>query len=203
MSLSSTMTSLMNKARANYHITDKLSIANLTDLMDRPGMNSLLGIRNRDWTEASGWGSGVDFIVPVFKNVPICVTAEVKGIASTVSNQGPCLTCRFMDKDLNYISYWKTDKDGNYVPKNEIVQVGSSDDFSNKNGLRSSQRLFDSQSLRNVAYINVGIDNNVETSYSFRNLVVSYYKPYSFVSQVGGVIRLLLTAHISEGGCAA
>ena len=187
MSLSSTMTSLMDKARANYHITDKLSIATLTDLMDKPVVNGPLSITYPNWTKASGWGSGVDLIVPVFKNVPICVTAEVKGIASTVSNHGPCLTCRFMDKDLNYISYWKTDKDGNYVPKNEIVQVGSrSDSFSNKDGLRGAQRLFADRNLRNVAYINVGISNNVETSYSFRNLVVSYYKPYSFVSQVGG-----------------
>lgn len=203
MSLSSTMTSLMNKARANYHITDKLSIANLTDLMDRPGMNSLLGIRNRDWTEASGWGAGIDFIVPVFKNVPICATVEIKDIASTVNDQGPCLTCRFMDKDLNYISYWKADKNGNYVPKKEAVQVGAGDNFSNKDGLRSAQRLFADRDLRNVAYISIGIGNNCQTSYSYRNLVVSYYKPYSFVSQVGGVTDLTLAALPLRLGVAA
>lgn len=186
MSLSSTMTSLMDKARANYHITDKLSVANLTDLMDQPAVNGPLSITYQDWTKTSGWGS--DYVtVPVFKGVPICVTVEIKDIASTKSDEGPCLLCTFKDKNLNRLSYWDTDSDGNYkLAKNQSIQVGRGDDFSNKNGLRSAQRLFDDANLRNVAYITIGIGNNVSTTYSFRNLVVSYYEPYSVQDLIAG-----------------
>lgn len=179
MSLSSTMTSLMDKARANYHITDKLSVANLTDLMDQPAVNGPLSITYPNWTKASGWGADVFVTVPVFKGVPICATVEIKDIASTVSNRGPCLLCTFKDKNLNDLSYWDTDSNGDYkLAQNQPLQVGS-DNFSNKNGLRSAQRLFDGSNLRNVSYIAINIGNNVDTTYSFRNLVVSYYKPYS------------------------
>lgn len=187
MPLSSTMTSLMDKARANYHTTDKLSIANLTDLMTKPAVNGPLSITYPNWTKASGWGADVFVIVPVFKGVPICVTAEIKDIASTASDQGPCLLCNFKDKNLNEPSYWDTDSDGNYKLENgQGVQVGSGDTFSNKNGLRSAQRLFDDSNLRNVAYIKISIGNNTVTTYSFRNLVVSYYEPYSVQNLIAG-----------------
>lgn len=187
MSLSSTMTSLMDKARANYHITDKLSISDLTDLMNKPAVNSPLSITYPNWTKASGWGADAFVIVPVFKGVPICVTAEIKDIASTASDQGPCLLCNFMDKNMNDLSYWDTDSDGNYKLENgQGVQVGSDDTFSNKNGLRSAQRLFDNSNLKNVAYIRISIGNNTTTTYSFRNLVVSYYEPYSVQNLIAG-----------------
>lgn len=187
MSLSSTMTSLMDKARANYHITGKLSIANLTDLMDQPAVNGPLSITYPDWDKASGWGVNAFVIVPVFKGVPICVTAEIKDIASTASDQGPCLLCNFMDKNMNYLSYWDVDSNGNYkLANNQGVQVGSGDTFSNKNGLRSAQRLFDDSNLRNVKYIKISIGNNIVTTYSFRNLVVSYYEPYSVQNLIDG-----------------
>ena len=180
MLLSSTMTSLMDRARANYHITDKLSIANLTDLMSKPAVNGPLSITYPNWTKTAGWGTDVDVIVPVFKGVPICATVEIKDIASTASDQGPCLLCTFKDKNLNDLSYWDTDSNGNYKLINgQVVQIGQGDNFSNKNGLRSAQRLFDDANLRNVAYIKISIGNNCVTTYSFRNLVVSYYEPYS------------------------
>lgn len=186
MSLSSTMTSLMDKARANYHTTDKLSIANLTDLMDQPAVNSPLSIAYTDWTKSSGWGSGAFVTVPVFEGVPICATVEIKDIASTVSNQGPSLMCAFKDKNMNDLSYWDVDSNGNYkLAQNQLCQVGS-DNFSNKNGLRSAQRLFDGSNLRNVSYIAIIIGNNVDTTYSFRNLVVSYYEPYSVQNLIAG-----------------
>lgn len=179
MSLSSTMTSLMDKARANYHTTDKLSIAKLTDLMDKPAVNGPLSITYPNWTKASGWGADASVTVPAFKGVPICVTVEIKDIASTASDQGPCLMCNFKDKNLNDLSFWDVDSNGNYKLANEGVQVGSGDNFSNKNGLRSAQRLFDDSNLRNVEYIKISIGNNCVTTYSFCNLVVSYYEPYS------------------------
>ena len=181
MSLSSTMTSLMDKARANYHITDKLSVANLTDLMDQPAVNGPLSITCPDWTEASGWAINAFIIVPIYKNIPICATAEIKDIASTKSDEGPALLCSFMDKNMNKLSYWDIDSNGNYkLAKSQTVQLGLVDDnFSNKNGLRSAQRLFTDSNIRNVAYVSISIGNNVSTTYSFRNLVVSYYEPYS------------------------
>lgn len=187
MSLSSTMTSLMDKARANYHTTDKLSIATLTDLMTKPAVSGPLSITYPNWTQASGWGTDAFAIVPVFEGVPICATVEIKDIASTVSDQGPCLLCNFVDKNMNDLSYWDTDSDGNYKLENgQGVQVGSGDTFSNKNGLRSAQRLFDDSNLRNVAYIKISIGNNTVTTYSFRNLVVSYYEPYSVQNLIAG-----------------
>lgn len=187
MSLSSTMTSLMDRARANYHTTDKLSIAKLTDLMDQPAVNGPLSITYQDWTKASGWSADAHVIVPVFKGVPICATVEIKDIASTASNQGPCLTCVFKDKNLNDLSYWDIDSNGNYkLVSGQGVPVGRGDNFSNKNGLRSAQRLFDDANLRNVAYITIGIGNNCVTTYSFRNLVVSYYEPYSVQDLIAG-----------------
>lgn len=187
MSLSSTMTSLMDKARVNYHTTDKLSIANLTDLMTKPAVNGPLSITYPNWTKASGWGTGAFVIVPAFKGVPICATVEIKDIASTVSNQGPCLLCNFIDKNMNDLSYWDVDSNGNYkLVNNQGVPVGSDDIFSNKNGLRSAQRLFDNSNLKNVAYIRIGIGNNTTTTYSFRNLVVSYYEPYSVQNLIDG-----------------
>lgn len=187
MSLSSTMTSLMDKARANYHITDKLSISDVTDLMTKPAVNGPLSITYPNWTKASGWGADACVIVPVFEGVPICATVEIKDIASTVSEQGPCLLCNFIDKNLNELSYWDIDSDGNYKLANgQGVQIGSGDTFSNKNGLRSAQRLFDDSSLRNVAYIKISIGNDCVATYSFRNLVVSYYKPYSVQDLIAG-----------------
>lgn len=188
MSLSSTMTSLMEKARANYHTTDKLSIANLADLMNKPAVNGPLSITYPNWTKASGWSADVHVTVPVFKSVPICATIEIKDIASTASDQGPCILCTYKDKNLNSLSYWDTDSDGNYKLVNgQSVQLwGVDDSFSNKNGLRSAQRLFDGSSLRNVAYIEIGIGNNCVTTYSFRNLVVSYYEPYSVQNLIAG-----------------
>ncbi|MDC2841919.1 hypothetical protein [Limosilactobacillus mucosae] len=186
MSLSSTMTSLMDKARANYHITDKLSIANLTDLMDKPAVNGPLSITYPNWTKASGWYADAFVTVPVFEGVPICATVEIKDIASTVSNQGPCLLCTFKDKNMNDLSYWDVDSNGNYkLAHNQPIQVGGND-FSNKNGLRSAQRLFNGSNLRNVSYIAISIGNNVDTTYSFRNLVVSYYEPYSVQNLIDG-----------------
>lgn len=186
MSLSSTMTSLMGKARANYHTTDKLSIANLTDLMTKPAVNGPLSITYPNWTKSSGWGADTFVIVPVFKGVPICVTAEIKDIASTVSNQGPCLLCVYKDKNMNDLSYWDIDSNGNYkLAQNQSVQIVG-DDFSNKNGLRSAQRLFDDSNLRNLAYLEICIGNNISTTYSFRNLVVSYYEPYSVQNLIAG-----------------
>ena len=187
MSLSSTMTSLMEKARANYHITGKLSIADLTDLT-KPALNGSLSITYPNWTKASGWGTDASVIVPVFEGIPICATVEIKDIASTASDQGPCILCTYKDKNLNSLSYWDTDSDGNYKLVNgQSVQLwGGDDSFSNKNGLRSAQRLFDGSSLRNVAYIEIGIGNNTVTTYSFRNLVVSYYEPYSVQNLIAG-----------------
>lgn len=186
MSLSSTMTSLMDKARANYHTTDKLSIANLTDLMTKPAVNGPLSIAYTDWTKASGWRADAFVTVPVFEGVPICATVEIKDIASTVSNQGPCLMCTFKDKNMNDLSYWDVDSNGNYkLAQNQMVTVGG-DNFSNKNGLRSAQRLFGGSDIRNVSYIAISIGNNVDTTYSFRNLVVSYYEPYSVQNIIAG-----------------
>lgn len=188
MSLSSTMTSLMDKARANYHITDKLSIAGLTDLMTKPAVNGPLSITYPDWTKASGWGADASVTVPAFKGVPICATVEIKDIASTASDQGPCLLCNFKDKNLNDLSYWDVDSDGNYkIANGQSVQLwGGDDTFNNKNGLRSAQRLFDNSNLKNVAYIRISIGNNTTTTYSFRNLVVSYYEPYSVQNLIDG-----------------
>lgn len=187
MSLSSTMTSLMDKARANYHTTDKLSIANLTDLMDQPAVNGPLSITYPNWTKASGWGADASVTVPVFEGVPICATVEIKDIASMVSEQGPCLLCNFIDKNMNDLSYWDVDSNGNYkLANNQGVQVGPGDTFNNKNGLRSAQRLFDNSNLKNVAYIRISIGNNTTTTYSFRNLVVSYYEPYSVQNLIAG-----------------
>lgn len=180
MTVSSLLTSLMDKARASYHTTGKLSIADLTNLISQPGISSPLSITYQDWTSASGWGTPINVIVPVFKNVPICATVEIKDIASAVSGQGPCLQCSFLDKDLHELSPWDLDANGNYKKLAERANglMGTGDRFSNKDGLRSSQRVFSADSIRNVAYLRVSVGNNVVTSYSFRNVVVSYYKPY-------------------------
>lgn len=180
------MTSLMDKARANYHTTDKLSIANLTDLMTKPAVNGPLSITYPNWTKASGWGADAFVIVPVFKGVPICATVEIKDIALTASNQGACLLFTYKDKNMNNLSYWDVDSNGDYKIANDQPIQGQGDDFSNKNGLRSTQRVLNSSNLRNVAYIEISIGNNVDTTYSFRNLVVSYYEPYSVQNLIDG-----------------
>lgn len=179
MSLSSTMTSLMDKARANYHITDKLSVANLIDLMDQPAVNGPLSITYPNWTKASGWGADASIIVPVFKDFPVYATVEIKDIASTQSDKGPCLLYTYMDKNMNELSYWDIDSNGNYKLANNQTFPLTGDNFSNKNGLRNGYKVIANSDLRNVAYLAIGIGNNVSTTYSIRNLVVSYYKPYS------------------------
>ena len=186
MSLSSTMTSLMEKARANYHTTDKLSIANLTDLMTKPAVNGPLSITCPNWTKVSGWGADAFVIVPVFEGVPICATVEIKDIALTASNQGACLLFTYKDKNMNNLSYWDVDSNGDYKIANDQPIQGQGDNFSNKNGLRSAQRLFNGSNLRNVSYIAISIGNNVETTFSFRNLIVSYYEPYSVQNLIAG-----------------
>ena len=141
--------------------------------------NGPLSITCPNWTKADGWSSDVSIIVPVFKNVPIYATVEIKDIASTKSDEGPELMCNNMDKNMNKVSYWNIDSNGNYkLAENEAIGL-IGDDFSNKNGLRSGYRVFDESSIRNVAYIAIGVGNNVSTTYSIRNLVVSYYKPYN------------------------
>nr|DAF46794.1 MAG TPA: hypothetical protein [Siphoviridae sp. ctj0M16] len=180
------MTSLMDKARANYHTTDKLSIANLTDLMTKPAVNGPLSITYPNWTKASGWSADVHVTVPVFEGVPICATVEIKDIASTASNQGACLLFTYKDKNMNNLSYWDVDSNGDYKIANDQPIQGQGDDFSGKNGLRSAQRVFNSSNLKNVAYIEISIGNNISTTYSFRNLVVSYYEPYSVQNLIAG-----------------
>lgn len=151
--------------------------------------NGPLSITCPDWNKADGWGSNVSVIVPVFKNVPIYATVEIKDIASTKSDKGPSLLCNYMDKNMNKLSYWDVDSNGNYKFTNDPVIQLTGDNFSNKNGLRSGYRVFNESTIRNVAYLSIGVGSNTVTTFSIRNLVVSYYKPYDFTSQ--GNINLL------------
>lgn len=141
--------------------------------------NGPLSIACPNWIKADGWSSNVSVIVPVFKNVPIYATVEIKDIASTKSDKGPSLLCNYMDKNMNKLSYRDVDSNGNYKFTNDPVIQLKGDDFSNKNGLRSGYKVFNESTIRNVAYLSIGVGNNVWTTYSIRNLVVSYYKPYN------------------------
>lgn len=184
MSLNDMMTNLMDKARPNYHVTDKLSIPDLTKLMDKPGINSPLSISQPEWLHVTGWGATLKVIVPVYLDIPIYATVELKGITSTVANQGASLLTNYMDKNGNFISYWDVDNQGNYKQSGDPVQM-QGNSFSNKNGTRIGTRTFDKSNIRNVAYLVICAANNCVTEYDLRNLIVSYYKAYTYADIMG------------------
>lgn len=187
MSINDMMTTLMDKGRTNYHTTDKLSITDLTTLMDKPGIDGPLGFACPDWVHVSGWGTknDVNFTVPVYPDVPVYATVEIKNITATIENQGAELGVNFVDKHGKSLSYWDKDSNGNYKPSWEgINMIG--DNFSNKNGVRTGFRVFDQNTIANIAYLRVGLANDVETAYDVRNLIVSYYKPYTYADIMGG-----------------
>lgn len=180
------MTPLMDKARINYHVTDKLSISDLTTLMNKPGINGPLGMFLSDWTHVSGWGSGsMRVIVPIYQDIPVYATVEIRGITSTIANQGSKLMVNYMDKNGKSLSYWDLDNSGNYKPSGESVGM-TGDSFSNKTGLKTGFITFSKDNIRNVKFIGIIMGNNVATSYDIRNLIVSYYKPYTYADIMGG-----------------
>lgn len=186
MTATETLTALMDKARINYHTDSKLSVPQLTTMMDKPGINGPLGMFLSDWTHVTGWGSGsMRVIVPIYQDIPVYATVEIRGITSTIANQGAELMVNYIDKNGKPLSYWDLDNSGNYKPSDEVINMRG-DSFSNKNGLRTGSFTFSKDTIRNVAFLSIGMGNNVEISYDIRNLIVSYYKPYTYADIMGG-----------------
>ena len=136
MSLSETMTALMDAARSKSGLTDKLDIADLTGLMDNFVVANLFKDTNDKWFNVNdGWGSDIQRI-PVKQNEIYTASVEVKNISNRVN-----LICKYLNSEGQVLS-----TDGNlYDDKgNAPVQIGNeaqayqyTDDYSNKDGLRT------------------------------------------------------------------
>ena len=88
MSLSETMTALMDKAREITGLTEKISIARLTGLMDSFNLNNLIKNSSNEWTKVENvWD--VEFpTIAVKRNETYTFTAEVKDNAYPVKVSG-------------------------------------------------------------------------------------------------------------------
>lgn len=187
MTISSAMTALMDNARSLYHIDDKMTIFQLTDLLGSPSINNPLVVIKPNWEHVSGWGIGGLALVPVIPGVPIYVTAEIKSIGSTQADQGPEIMYYYADKQGQLLSPWTFEKNGDYSLADNDGLNGESSSFTNKSGVRTSIPMaITKERLRNVKYFSIALGTNVNTSFDYRRMIVSYYKPYTFSELLGG-----------------
>ena len=88
MGLSETMTALMDKVRELTGLTEKISVARVTGLMDSFNLNNLIANSSNEWTKVENvWDVGFPTIA-VKRNETYTFTAEVKDNAYPVKVSG-------------------------------------------------------------------------------------------------------------------
>lgn len=80
MSLNDTMTALMDKVRQITGLTDKISVAQLTDLMGNFVSPNLIPNTSENWQNfANGWNISLCDALPVSKGETISIGSECQG----------------------------------------------------------------------------------------------------------------------------
>ena len=136
MSLSSTMTSLMDKARELTGLTEKIGLAQLTNLMDGFVVANLFKDTNDKWLNLTDkWGIDIQRI-PVKQNEIYTASVEVKDISNMVT-----LVCKLLNSEgqvlSNNVNLYDDKYNAPIQPGNEADAYIFTDGYSNKNGLRT------------------------------------------------------------------
>lgn len=109
MTVNGMMTSLMDKARKLTGLTDKISIAQLDNLMSNFVSPNLIADTSDNWQDVNPtWNVSVCDALPAIKGDTISASVEVKNCTGKIS-----LVAVYLDKDKKPLVPWMSQYDSN------------------------------------------------------------------------------------------
>lgn len=186
MGLSETMTALMDKVRELTGLTEKISVARVTGLMDSFNLNNLIANSSNEWTKVENvWDVGFPTIA-VKRNETYTFTAEVKDNAYPVKVSGVLYNDKWNAIEPNH------DEEAP-IYKGNISDVYIGNDYRSNGG-----KLTVTIKIRpsNARFLELRIVSMGKGTITYRNPIAFKENP---LTTVGGVTKLPLFAFLRGG----
>lgn len=186
INITDTLTPLMDKFRAKTGLTDKLTVARATELMNNFSLNNLIANSSNDWTKVENvWDAGFPTIA-VKRNETYTFTAEVKDNAYPVKVSGV-----LYDDKLNVLEPNHDEEAPIYKGNISDVYIGN-DYRSNGGKLTVTFKIRPS----NARFLKLLIVSLGKGTLTYRNPIAFKETP---LTKVGGVTKLPLFAFLRGG----
>ena len=190
--ITDTLTPLMDKFRAKTGLTDKLTVARATGLMDSFNLNNLIANSSNEWTKVENvWDVGFPTIA-VKRNETYTFTAEVKDNAYPVKVSGVLYNDKWNAIEPNH------DEEAP-IYKGNISDVYIGNDYRSNGG-----KLTVTIKIRpsNARFLELRIVSMGKGTITYRNPIAFKENP---LTTVGGVTKRLLFSLVPRigGACYA
>lgn len=190
--ITDTLTPLMDKFRAKTGLTDKLTIARATGLMDSFNLNNLIANSSNEWTKVENVWDVAFPTIAVKRNETYTFTAEVKDNAYPVKVSGVLYNDKWNAIEPNH------DEEAP-IYKGNISDVYIGNDYRSNGG-----KLTVTIKIRpsNARFLELRIVSLGKGTITYRNPIVFKENP---LTTVGGVTKRLLFSLVPRigGACYA
>lgn len=186
MSITDTLTPLMDKFRAKTGLTDKLTVARATGLMDSFNLNNLIANSSNEWTKVENVWDVKFPTIAVKRNETYTFTAEVKDNAYPVKVSGVLYDDKWNVLEPNH------DEEAP-IYKGNISNVYIGNAYRSNGGKLTVTIKIRPSNARFLKLLIVSWDNGTLT---YRNPIAFKETP---LNAVGGVTKLPLFAFLRGG----
>lgn len=168
MTLKDLLTTNADRFRTKIGIADKLSIADMGDLVDSLSCVNLLANTSDKWATGNGnWAKNIPAKVPLKSDQSVTFSCEIKDS----NDQNPQVVIIMHDSKGNMLDPWSINADGT---RPITTDIGAASGMPRNNIVNGVLSTTFSGECKNLSYIEISIQKGIATTFSYRKPMLTY-----------------------------